>query len=250
MNEHVTFFAPECPAAILTAVGGGWEFQNQNAEQRSKDYINELGRHGDETARKLVNGKTATGWQFLSKHTSGNIIAPPASGQTFTFPVGGVIGGYHIDSIEIGWDRGQLSPKLTILGHAHDGVTGGHNVCRTYSPTVTIAVAAFGIPADLGAVALSSEAEVDFRSATYRLAVSHIDETGRSGNQLKGDNHDGVETMNVEFTGDADADDYEIEDGWSAPNSGRTPSNTGVTTSSLELVHHISADVHTSPDED
>lgn len=244
MNEHVTFFAPECPAAIITLMGNTWEFQNQNAEQRSKDYINELGRSGDEIIKALVNGKTATGWQFVCTATTSTSILPSG------LKAGSVVGGYHIDSIEVGWDRGQVKPKITIVAHAHDGVDGGHNACRTYTPSVSFAAVAFGIPSDLGAVALSSEAEVDFRSATYRLAVSHIDETGRSGNQLKGDNHDGVETMNVEFTGDADADDYEIEDGWSAPHSGRTPSNTGVTTSSLELVHHISADVPTSPEED
>lgn len=246
MNERVTFFAPDCPAAITAAVGGGWTFQNQNAEQRSKDYINELGKGGDEILKALVNGKTATGWQFVSTAASGNVIAAPAAGQTHPFAPGTVIGGYHIDSIEISWDRGQVKPKLTIVAHAHDGVTNGHNACRTYSPSVTIAAVAFGLPADLGAVALSAEAEVDFRSATYRLSVSHVDETGRSGGQLKGDNHDGVESLNVEFTGDADPDDYEIEAGWSAPNSGRTPSNTGVTTSSLELVHHVAADAPAS----
>ena len=59
-NTRVTFFSPECPQAIETMVGSNWEFQNQNPEQRSQDYINELGRDGDEILSRLVNGKTAT----------------------------------------------------------------------------------------------------------------------------------------------------------------------------------------------
>ena len=233
MNERVNFFAPECPEEILAALGDSWEFQNQNAEQRSLDYINELGRRGDEILHALVNGKTSTGWQFVSTAATGNLTLPK---------IGQILGGYHIDSAEVSWDRGQVKPKLTIVAHAHDGVEGGHNSCRTYSPTITIAATVFGVPTDLGAVKLTDAAEVDFRSARYSLSCSHIDEPGRAGNQLKGENHDGVESLSIEFTGDAAPGDYSITDGWSKPSSSRTPSNTGVTTSSIELIHHISAD--------
>lgn len=233
MNERVNFFASECPEDILTMLGETWEFQNQNPEQRSLDYINELGKRGDEILHALVNGKTSTGWQFVSTAISGKLKLPK---------VGLVIGGYHIDSAEVSWDRGAIKPKLTIVGHAHDGVEGGHNTCRTYSPTIEVDVTAFGMPADLGAIKLTETAEVDFRSARYSLACSHIDETGRTGNQLKGNNHDGVESLSVEFTGDAASSDYQIATGWSKPSSSKTPSNTGVTTSSIELIHHISAD--------
>lgn len=233
MNERVNFFAPECPEAILTVLGSSWEFQNQNAEQRSKDYINELGKTGDEILKALVNGKTSTGWQFVSTATTGDLTIPK---------VGQVVGGYHIDSAEVSWDRAQVKPKLTIVGHAHDGVTNGHNDCRTYSPTIEVGATAFGIPADLGAIKLTEMAEVDFRSARYSLSCSHIDETGRTGNQLKGENHDGVESFSVEFTGAATSEDYTVSDGWSNTSNSKTPSNTGATTSSLELVHHISAE--------
>ena len=233
MNERVNFFAPECPEEILAALGDSWEFQNQNAEQRSLDYINELGKRGDEILHALVNGKTSTGWQFVSTANTGTINIPK---------VGQILGGYHIDSAEVSWDRGAVKPKLTIVGHAHDGVQGGHNTCRTYSPTIEVEATTFGIPADLGAIKLTESAEVDFRSARYSLSCSHIDETGRAGNQLKGENHDGVESLSVEFTGDAAPGDYSISNGWSKPSSSRTPSNTGVTTSSIEIVHHIKAD--------
>lgn len=229
MNERVDFFAPECPFTL----GADWEFQNQNAEQRSLDYINELGQRGDEILKALVNGKTSTGWQFISTASTGNLTIPK---------VGQILGGYHIDSAEISWDRAQLKPKLTLVGHAHDGVEGGHNACRTYSPTVTIPAVAFGVPSSIGAVSLGESAEVDFRSARYTLACSHIDETGRAGNQLKGENHDGVETVTVDFTGAATSADYTIAEGWSNPSRSKSPSNTGATTSSLELVHHIASD--------
>lgn len=233
MNERVNFFAPECPAAILTMLGETWEFQNQNAEQRSRDYVNELGQRGDEILNALINGKTSTGWQFVSTATSGKLKLPK---------IGLVVGGYHIDSAEVNWDRGTIKPKLTIVGHAHDGVEGGHNTCRTYSPTIEVDITSFGMPADLGAIKLTEAAEVDFRSARYSLSCSHVDETGRAGNQLMGDNHDGVESFTAEFTGDAASTDYQIATGWSKPSSSKTPSNTGVTTSSIELIHHISAD--------
>ena len=231
--NRVNFFMPECPAGIIAALGESWEFQNQNAVQRSLDYINELGRRGDEIMNALVNGKTSTGWQFLSTASSGNLTLPK---------IGQVVGGYHIDSAEVSWDRGAAKPKLTIVGHAHDGVKDGHNTCRTYSPTVEIAACAFGIPADLGAIKLTNTAEVDFRSAKYSLSCSHIDETGRGGNHLKGDNHDGVESFTAEFTGEPEASDYEIANGWAKPSQSTTHSNTGVTTSSIELVQHIKAD--------
>ena len=233
MNERVNFFAPECPEEILAALGDSWEFQNQNAEQRSLDYINELGKRGDEILHALVNGKTSTGWQFVST---------AATGKLKLLKVGQVIGGFHIDSEEASWGNNQIKPKMTIVGHAHDGITGGHNTCRTYSPTVEFEAVAFGVPANLGGVSLSESAEVDFRSARYSLSCSHIDEPGRAGNQLKGENHDGVESLSVEFTGDAAPGDYSITDGWSKPSSSKTPSNTGVTTSSIELIHHIKAD--------
>lgn len=232
MNERVNFFAPECPEGILSALGETWEFQNQNAEQRSLDYINELGKRGDEILHALVNGKTSTGWQFVSTAATGTINIPN---------VGQILGDYHIDSVEVSWGNNQIKPKMTIVGHAHDGVQGGHNTCRTYSPTIEVEATAFGIPADLGAIKLTETAEVDFRSARYSLSCSHIDEPGRAGNQLMGENHDGVESLSVEFTGDAAPGDYSITDGWSKPSSSRTPSNTGVTTSSIELVHHIAS---------
>ena len=161
-----------------------------------------------------------------------------------SIPKGGLVSaGWHVDSIQISWGRDQIKPKMVVSAHKHeDGTNHAANSCRTYTATVEIDAVAFGVPADLGAVALASGAAVDFRSATYTLQVNHIDEPGRDGTQLAGENHDGTETFSVEFTGDATADDYELDSDWTNDQKTTTPSNTAATTTSLNLIHHIAND--------
>ena len=226
----VEFFNPACPITV----GSDWEFQTCGPKQTAENYVNELGAHGDEIAHATHGKKTAWSWTFVNKLGSGNI----------SIPKGGLVSaGWHIDSIQIAWDRQQIQPKMTVNAHMHDaGTNHAAGSCRTYTATVTIAAVAFGVPADLGGVALANGATVDFRSATYTLGVTHIDEPGRNGEQLAGENHDGVETLSVEFTGDATADDYEIETGWTNDQKTTTPSNTAATTTSLNLIHHIAND--------
>ena len=99
----------------------------------------------------------------------------------------------------------------------------------------------FGCPSDFGdAFALDAQAVVDLRDATYSCQCTHTDENGRSGEFLKGDNNDGVETLTVNLTGNATSDDYSTT--WDATSDSTTPSNSGVTTSSITLEHHLSAD--------
>ena len=226
----VEFFNPTCPIAV----GSDWDFQTCGPKQTAENYVNELGAHGDELRHATHGKRTTWSWTFVNNLDSGNI----------SIPKGGLVSaGWHIDSIEITWDREQIKPKMTVNAHKHEaGTNHATSSCRTYTATVTIAAVAFGVPADLGGVALASGAAVDFRSATYKLEVTHIDEAGRSGEQLAGENHDGVETLEVEFTGDATADDYEIEDGWTNDQKTTTPSNTAATTTSLNLIHHIAND--------
>ena len=226
----VEFFNPTCPITV----GSDWDFQTSGPKQTAENYVNELGAHGDELCHATHGKKTSWSWTFVNNLDSGNI----------SIPKGGLVSaGWHIDSIEITWDREQIKPKLTVNAHKHEaGTNHAANSCRTYSATVTIAAVAFGVPADLGGAALASGAEVDFRSATYKLEVTHSDEPGRNGEQLAGENHDGVETLEIEFTGDATADDYEIEDGWTNDQKTTTPSNTAATTTSLNLIHHIAND--------
>lgn len=226
----VEFFNPTCPITV----GADWDFQTCGPKQTATNYANELGQHGDELRHATHGKKTSWSWTFVNNLASGTITIPKA---------GIVSAGWHVDSIQISWGRDQIKPKMTVNAHMHeDGTNHAANSCRTYTATVAIDAVAFGVPADLGAVALATGATVDFRSATYTLQVNHIDEPGRDGTQLAGENHDGTETFSVEFTGDATADDYEIEDGWTNDQKTTTPSNTAATTTSLNLIHHIAND--------
>jgi len=231
----VEFFNPECPITV----GSDWDFQTSGPKQTAENYVNELGSGGDELRNATHGKKTSWSWTFVNNLDSGNI----------SIPKGGLVSaGWHIDTIEISWDREQIKPKMTVNAHKHEaGTNHATGSCRTYTATVEIDAVEFGVPADLGGVALASGAPVDFRSATYTLGVTHIDETGRTGEQLAGENHDGVETLSVEFTGDATADDYEIEDGWTNDQKTTTPSNTAATTTSLNLIHHLKHDVAETP---
>ena len=226
----VEFFNPTCPITV----GADWDFQTSGPKQTSSNYVNELGQHGDELRHATHGKKTSWSWTFVNNLDSG----------TITIPKAGLVGaGWHVDSIQIQWGRDQIKPKMTVNAHMHDaGNPHTAGSCRTYTATVAIDAVAFGVPADLGGVALDQGAVVDFRSATYTLQVSHIDEPGRDGSQLAGENHDGVETLSVEFTGDATADDYAIAEGWTNDQKTTTPSNTAATTTSLNLIHHIAND--------
>jgi len=226
----VEFFNPTCPITV----GEDWDFQTCGPQQTAANYANELGQHGDELRHATHGKRTSWSWTFVNNLDTG----------TITIPKGGLVSeGWHVDSIQIQWGRDQIKPKMTVNAHRHDdGNPHAAGSCRTYTATVAIDAVAFGVPADLGGVALASGAVVDFRSATYTLQVSHIDEPGRDGSQLAGENHDGVETLSVEFTGDATADDYAIAAGWTNDQKTTTPSNTAATTTSLNLIHHISND--------
>ena len=226
----VEFFNPTCPITV----DEDWDFQTCGPKQAAATYANELGQHGDELRHATHGKKTSWSWTFVNNLDSGTITIPKA---------GLVSAGWHVDSIQIQWGRDQIKPKMTVNAHKHDdGTNHATGSCRTYTATVEIDAVSFGVPADLGAIALASGATVDFRSATYTLQVNHIDEPGRDGTQLAGENHDGTETFSVEFTGDATAEDYNIEDDWTNDQKTTTPSNTAATTTSLNLIHHIAND--------
>lgn len=226
----VEFFAPTCPITV----GSDWDFQNSGPQQTASNYANELGSDGDELRHATHGARTSWSWTFVNNLATG----------TISIPKGGLVSaGWHIDSIQIQWGRDQIKPKLTVNAHKHeDGTNHAVGSCRTYTASISVAAVAFGIPDDLGGVSLASGATVDFRSATYTLSVSHIDEPGRDGTQLAGENHDGVETLAVEFTGNATSDDYAIETGWTNDQKTVTPSNTAATTTSLNLIHHLAHD--------
>ena len=226
----IDFFNPTCPITV----GSDWDFQTCGPKQSTKNYVNELGADGDELAHATAGKRTTWSWTFVNNLDSGNI----------SIPKGGLVSaGWHIDSIQIQWGRDQIKPKMTVNAHRHDdGTNHAAGSCRTYSATVEIEAVPFGVPDDLGGVALEDGAAVDFRSATYTLAVQHIDEAAHDGTQLAGENHDGTETLSVEFTGDATADDYAVDSDWTNDQTTVTPSNTAATTTSLNIIHHLAHD--------
>lgn len=230
----IEFFTSSCPFEF-----DGWTYQQPGGTRSSKDYANELGADGNEIANKTHNDKEEGSWTFLLADSIevGDDLPIPNVGQISES------NGWHLDKIQIGWDRAQIRPKLTASAHRHTagtahGANGGHD-CREYAASVSIKAVAFGVPADLGGVKLSTGAVVDWRDATYSLECSHIDETGRDGNQLAGDNHDGVETISANITGAWTDDDLTATAGWTRMGDGNTPSNTGATTGSVEYVHHV-----------
>ena len=234
VHGTVDFFNPTCPISV----GSDWDFQNCGPKQTASNYASELNAHGDELANALHGKKTTWSWTFVNNLSTGSISIPKGAL---------VSAGWHVDQIQIVWGRDQMKPKMTVSAHRHeDGTNHAANSCRTYTATVEIDAVAFGVPADLGAISLASGAAVDFRSATYTLSLTHIDETAADGTQLAGENHDGVETLSVEFTCDATGDDYAIETGWANDQKTTTPSNTAATTTSLNLIHHIQNDADLS----
>ena len=231
-NGTIEFFSSTCPFKF-----SGWTYQQPGGTQGTMDYANELGPDGDEIANGTHNPKDSASWTFI-------LASTVSVGTALTIPsVGQVVDGWHLDRVQIGWDRNQLRPKLTASAHKHKagtshGATGAH-ACRTYAASVEIEAVGFGVPADLGAVALDENAVVDWRDATYTLECSHEDELGRDGNELAGDNYDGVETVTANITGAWTDDDLVVASGWTRTGDGTTPSSTGATTGSVNLVHHV-----------
>lgn len=226
----VGFFEPTSEINVPSC----WEFQNGGAVNNSRTRASELGRKGDEIRKALHDKKASTSFIYILNITEGEIEWPK---------VGIVSSGWHIDGFTVSWDRGSIAPKMTVNCHKH---TGGKNHetgdCRTYTPSIVVNAQDFGCPSDFGAAfKLAAGAVVDLRDASYSFQVSHIDELGRTGELLKGDNHDGVETLTVNLTGAATAEDYETT--WDNTGDSVTPSNAGATSSSITLEHHVAADV-------
>ena len=226
----IAFFQSTSPFSF-----SGWELQKTNPRRTVLDYLNEFKGDGDELMHASPGSKTSGSWEYI-------LTLAPRTEVVIPIPNVGQIssGGMHLDELTISWGNQQIKPKMTVSAHAHGvGTPHASGDCRQYAASVEIPVVIFGIPDDLGAVKLADGAVVDFRSATYKLSCSHIDEPNRTGGQLAGNNYDGVETLEVQFTGNITSDDYEIAQGWSFTDRGIEPSNVGATVSSISLVHHV-----------
>lgn len=231
----VAFFAPSSGITV----DDSWEFQDGGAVQNQRERASELGSDGDEITSAMHGGKATTSFIFVHKGTGTNLVFPK---------VGLVTGGWHIDSISVRWSRDQIAPKMTVSCHKHTaGATHAADGCRTYTPSLaSIAKQAFGCPSAFtggtgkNAFSIASGAVVDLRDATYEVSVKHIDEPNATGGNLAGDNYDAVETLSVNLTGEATADDYTSD--WDRTDDACTPSNTGATASSFTFEHHLAHD--------
>ena len=206
----------------------GWTFQTGGGEGESFDRSQELGDDGDELLSALTNGKKTATLNFVGALTTGSYSWPR---------VGSHANGWHIDRIQIKWDRGQIRPKMTITVHKHTSGT-MHSTCREYASSLSgsIAAQAFGCPSTFGtAFALDAESVCAMRSATLTVECSHVDEPNGVGGNLMGDNYDGSEKLEVELTGKS----VTYTSTWDRTDGNGEPSNTGATTSSFTFEHHI-----------
>lgn len=235
VHGTIQFFAP---TGEIDLTASHWTFQNGGAVNSTSARASDLGRDGNELYATLHNKRSTTSFTYVHDGATGNYAFPK---------VGTVSGAWHVDSFKVSWNRERARATLTVNCHRHDQGVNHTTAPRKYSATLTqIPVPAFGVPAVFtggtgkNAFTLDANAVIDLREAEYSVSCTHIDEPGRTGANLASNNHDGVETLEVSFTGAATADDYSTD--WSAPSSSSTPSNTGVTTSSLSLEHHIAHD--------
>ena len=235
MAGTVEFFESECP--LGDAVDSTWELQNEGGTSKTATRAAETGRDGDELLAKYHDAKTTCSWTFICRQTPGESLVWPKAGK--------VKDGWSIDGFSCSWDRAQPQPKLTVNAHRHEGgnAHGSQNnpQGRTYTLDLDVKAQEFGVPAVFGtAFALTPEAVVDTRSATLNFSVSHIDELGSTGEELRGENHDGVATLQVDLTGAVDDADYKTD--WGVGTRSKTPSNTGATASSVNLEKHFAHD--------
>ena len=243
MASQVTFFAPD--TSILGALTD-WEIQTGGNPSISRSRAQCLKANGDELA--AVQYGTKVEYSFTLKPKT-------FTGTAYTFPnVGEILGGAHIDSLSLAYTQADF-PTLTVNAHRHcslDGTTNTHDACRIYVPSVVLPPRSIGVPSTLkdadGTAIFTMPEGVGMRSLTYSLAVSHIDEDDGEGEHLAGQNHDGVETLSIELTGEVEIADLNLSSAWMLPESSSlSQSSTAATTTSLTLSRHISYDTTKTP---
>jgi hypothetical protein len=212
----------------------GWTQNTGSNPNITEERANALGATGDEIAWQAHGKKEAYSATFVSTALTGNLAIPK---------VGTVVSGVHIDSVSVAYTAVGY-PILTLNGHKHlagEVDTG----CKEYQASITLP-AQFGVPSTItDAFTLEAEAEVGMRGMTYTLTCTHVEEMDADGGLLGSDNHDGVETLAIELTGEADPAEYTIDADWHEGSANRSQANTSATTKSLTLTKHISA--YTAP---
>ena len=235
-SSKIAFFAPD-----KTILGDltDWELQTGGNPELSRDRAQALKSDGDELASAQHNAKIQYSLTYKPKRYTGS------DGLALPVP-GSVLNGSHVDSVTVAYSQEDY-PVLTVAAHRHaaiDGTPETHEACRIYTPAVTLPPRAIGIPSTLkdsdGKTVFSLPAGVGISSLTYSLTVTHNDVPDGDGNHLAGENRDGVEKLDVSFTGEVYVADLSIDSAWSLPDSwSMSQSNQDATTTSLSIQRHI-----------
>lgn len=242
MASATGFFNPTDPLTIntlLTLTGSlTWLIQS-NTPSKKADRAAGLKANGDESAWKAHNA-SETRTLVYECHALTGTLKVPVVGTVTASTV------WHIDSAKVDYKPAGW-PTLTVQVHKHTGAT-SHTAasCNTYAAGIALP-AMFGIPALLNDTATPT-AGVDFeldnaviglKSLSYGLSCTHQDETGSTGDWLAGQNRDGVETLDVAFTGIPDDTDLTLALTWHNATDGQSATNTAVDGRSLSLVRHL-----------
>lgn len=232
MASNTTFFTPVDPISIntmLTLEGAlQWIIQTVTPSETA-DRASGLGADGDEAAHQAHNSIERLTVVYKCFATIGNLALPD---------VGSIAGTYHIDSVQLAYDPVGW-PTLTVAMHKHtDSSTHATSSCNEYAAGITFP-AQFGIPADLGDDFSLNSAAAAMRSLSYTLTCTHVDELGGTGDWHAGDNHDGVESLEAEFTGVPDDADLTIAATWHTSTDETGTGNTSVNSRKLSLTRHI-----------
>ena len=242
MASKVVFFSPDSVIGKLA----DWEIQSGSNPSLSRQRAQALKDNGDEMKAVQFGAQYSYQMNYKAKTLTGDALTVPGAGE--------IINGVHVDTITVSYSQ-QDFPALEVAAHAHakvDGTQEDHDACRVYTGTVVLPPRPIGIPLTLkektGGTVFTCPEGVGMRSLVYALATNHIDEPDGDGNHLAGQNHDGTETLTLEFTGEVDVDDLEIGSGWMLPDSdNKGRSNTGVHTTSITITKHIGYDSEKTP---
>ena len=243
MASKVIFFNPDSVIGELA----DWEIQEGSNPNVTRQRAQALKANGDELQSVQYGAQVAYSMNYKGKTVTGDALVIPSPGS--------IKNGKHVDSVEVSYSQTDF-PALAVAAHAHAALNGTpeeHDECRVYTPQVVLPPRAIGVPSTLkdtdGETVFTCPEGVGMRSLTYSLAVNHIDEPDGEGGHLAGQNHDGTETVTLDFTGEVDIADLGIGGSWKLPDTeGKTRTNTGAHTTSVTLTRHIGFDEDATPE--
>ena len=220
----------------LLALGGSFIPQT-NTRTTTLKRAQGLLANGDEGIHHTYGSETKISLPYEYQSVAGNITLPEP---------GTVVAGYHIDSVDLEY-RANAWPLITVNCHNH-GTNPHTTSLRTFTP-VPVFPAQFGIPRTLSDAALptanvifklgTDDTGIGIKSMKYSISCSHLDEPNEVGEQLAGENRDGVEKLDIGLTGIPAA--VTVLAGWDKMTDGDGKGNTAADSTTVSLEHHILA---------